>query len=72
MHPAKVTAIVIGSLVWAILASFICAAIGLWGLSYYVPEVFTFDWGHLLPLWCIMFAMRSVFRSIVDIKFNKD
>ena len=72
MRPAKIIDIVIGSLVWAILASFIYAAIGLWGLSYYVPEVFAFDWMHLLPLWCIIFTMRSIFRSIVDIKFNKD
>lgn len=72
MNIAKIIGIVMGSLVGIILWTFVGAAIGLWGLSYYVPEVFTFDWEHLLPLWCIIFTMRGIFRSVVDIKFNKD
>lgn len=63
----KVVAAIFGSLVGA----FIVSAIGLFGLSFYLPDFFVFDWPHLVALWCIVVMVRGSFNISAEVKKEK-
>ena len=60
----KVIATILGSFVGA----FIVSVIGLFGLSFYLPDFFIFDWPHLVALWCIVIMVRGSFNISMKIK----
>lgn len=57
---AEKIANVVGFIIGRLIGFFILAAAGLWGLSHVFPEVFTFDLGHLVPLWVVMIVFGNI------------